>query len=180
MGKLWNGTQGFTVVPQTITKDTRLDLRDSGLLLKLLSLPSGWDFSEKGLVAITNAGLTTIRTGLKHLEQYGYLKRFRVKNEKGQFIDWEWRIYTEPQENCDENESEYVNGADFTENRDAEKTEIGKTEIGKQSQLNTKESNTKELNTKIKNINDANPPSSSKIEPQEVGKSKVNLNNFRR
>lgn len=157
MAKLRNRTQGYTIVPQTITKDTRLDLRDSGLLLKMLSLPDNWDFSEKGLKTIIKDGLTTIRTGLKHLEQYGYLKRSRVKNDKGQFIDWEWEIFSEPLEIDEEKEEECENGGNEDENRNAEipvigKTELGKTELGKQTQLNTKELNTKKSNTKDNNI----------------------------
>lgn len=66
----------YTVVLQSITTDTRLSLKDLGLLVKLLSLPDNWKFSEKGLQKIfVNDGLDSIRTGLKNLEKCGYLRR---------------------------------------------------------------------------------------------------------
>ena len=66
----------YSVVLQSITTDTRLSLEDLGLLVKLLSLPDNWEFSEKELQKIfANDGLDSIRTSLKNLEKCGYLRR---------------------------------------------------------------------------------------------------------
>lgn len=92
-----NKTQQFTVVSQSIIRDDRLSLKDFGLLVRLLSLPDNWEFSENGLVAIfKNDGQASIRTGLKHLEECGYLVRTRTRDERGRLGCVEWTIYDSP------------------------------------------------------------------------------------
>lgn len=91
-----NKTQQFTTVSQNIIRDDRLTLKDLGLLVRLLSLPDNWNFSERGLFAIfTQDGSTSIRTGLKNLERLGYLQR-EQKREKGKLAQIEWSIYDVP------------------------------------------------------------------------------------
>ena len=91
-----NKTQQFTTVSQNIIRDDRLTLKDLGLLVRLLSLPDNWNFSERGLFAIFKQdGSTSIRTGLKNLERLGYLKR-EQKREKGKLAQIEWSIYDVP------------------------------------------------------------------------------------
>lgn len=93
-----NRTQQFTVVSQSIIRDDRLSLKDFGLLVRLLSLPDNWEFSENGLMAIfKNDGQSSIRTGLKHLEEYGYLVRTRTRDSAGRLSGVEWTIYDYPQ-----------------------------------------------------------------------------------
>lgn len=98
MAILRNKTQkGYTVVNNYAINDKRLSLKAMGLLVKMLSLPDYWDFSEAGLVAIVKDGQSAVRSGLKELESLGYLLRRRVKDENGRFTDCEWEIYETPQ-----------------------------------------------------------------------------------
>lgn len=91
-----NRTQHFTIVESVATSDTNLSLKALGLLCKMLSLPDGWEFSEKGLAAIMpKDGITAIRSGLKELEQAGYLHRRQVR-EGGRFREWEWEVSNTP------------------------------------------------------------------------------------
>ena len=85
----------YTVVDNNILKNKQLSLKARGLLVTLLSLPDNWEFSENGLEEIFNDGITTIRSSLKELEKNGYLKRNKLRNEKGQF-NCEWNIYETP------------------------------------------------------------------------------------
>lgn len=127
MALIRNKTQHFTIVAQSILRDERLSLKDIGLLVRLLSLPDNWEFSEKGLDKIcSNDGLTSIRTAIKNLENCGYLKRSRMRKEDGKVAGAEWIITDSP-------ESENP----ICENSICEN----------QLQYNTKEPNTKELNT---------------------------------
>lgn len=88
----------YTTILHSITTDTRLSLKDLGLLVKLLSLPDNWNFSEKGLEQILEQdGQVSIRTAIKNLEKYGYLKRVRVRGENGKVAGVEWYIFEEPQ-----------------------------------------------------------------------------------
>lgn len=95
---LRNKTQSqFTIVDNNILKDPRLKLKDRGLLITLLSLPDNWEFSVSGLTKIIPDGQKAIQTGLKNLEQYGYLKRTKLKDKKGQFYDVLWEIFERPE-----------------------------------------------------------------------------------
>ncbi len=57
--------QGFTIVDNYALKDKRLSLKATGLLVKMLSLPDYWEFSEAGLAAIVKDGITSIRSAIK-------------------------------------------------------------------------------------------------------------------
>jgi hypothetical protein len=99
----------------------------------MLSLPDNWQFSENGLEAIfPNDGQTSIRTGLKKLEQAGYLSRKRQRGEKGQITGVVWYLRDTPcgdKPHCENHNLENPNWAN-------------------PPQSNTKQSNTKESNTK--------------------------------
>lgn len=91
-----NNREKYTVVDNDIIRDERLTLKSFGLLVKLLSLPDNWEFSEKGLEAIFVDGIASIRSGLKDLEKFGYLKRNRVRDDKGRISNVEWIIFEKP------------------------------------------------------------------------------------
>ena len=86
----------YTVVDNGIVRDDRLSLRDFGLLVKLLSLPDNWGFSENGLSKIISDGTTSIRHGLKNLEDLGYLIRTRQRDESGRLLGVEWIVVEIP------------------------------------------------------------------------------------
>ena len=53
MPKLINITKRtYSVIPNEVFSDSRLDYRSRGLLCTLVSLPDGWDFSIPGLVEL--------------------------------------------------------------------------------------------------------------------------------
>jgi len=143
----------FTTIPQTITQDDRLSLRDVGLLVRMLSLPDNWNFSEKGLEAIFKQdGQTSIRSGLKNLEECGYLRRTRTRNEKGQVDNVEWFLYEYPLEVYPrlENQSVVFPNEDIPneENPNLENHKEYNTKEFITKELITKEEITKEINTK--------------------------------
>lgn len=87
----------FTIVDNTALKDKNLSLKARGLLITMLSLPDNWDFSEKGLCAILEKdGQFSIRSGLKELEEYGYLVRTRERDQHGKISNVAWTIYDYP------------------------------------------------------------------------------------
>lgn len=87
----------YTVVLQSVIRDENLSLKALGLLVKLLSMPDNWHFSEQGLLSIfKNDGQSSVRSGLKELEQFGYLVRKRTRNEKGQVANVDWTIRETP------------------------------------------------------------------------------------
>lgn len=92
-----NNKERFTTVPQSILRDKNLSLKEMGLLIKMLSLPDDWEFSEKGLFTLfDNDGKTSIKNGLKRLEELGYLERKKAKGSDGRFYGWDWFLSEEP------------------------------------------------------------------------------------
>ena len=62
-----------------------------------LSLPDEWDYTLRGLAAISREGVDAIREAIRELEDAGYIVRSRGRNEKGQLSGTEYVIYENPQ-----------------------------------------------------------------------------------
>ena len=114
----------YTVIPKGIFCDSRLNLRDVGLLCFMLHLPDDWNFSVAGLCAMRGGdGRDAIRKSVRKLEECGYLQRSQARDtETGKMGEAIWYLYDVP----------------MTENP----TSVNPT------QSNTKEPNTKKLNPK--------------------------------
>lgn len=97
MAVLKNMTQGFTIINNSIFRDTRLKMKALGLLCKMLSLPDDWNFSERGLAKLfDNDGMTSLRTAIADLEELGYLYREQLRDDDGRFVGWVWEITDTP------------------------------------------------------------------------------------
>lgn len=93
-----NKTQGnFVQVYKGILKDQKLALKERGLLVTLLSLPDAWDFSINGLTHILPDGRDSIKSGLKSLEQKGYLTRYQSRQKQGTFSELVLEVHDTPQ-----------------------------------------------------------------------------------
>ncbi|MNW43604.1 hypothetical protein D3C74_208090 [compost metagenome] len=62
----------------------------------MLSKPDNFRFYLDELVKHTTEKKDSIRTGMKELEQLGYVHRYPVKNERGKIMSWELDIYESP------------------------------------------------------------------------------------
>ena len=89
-------TNNYTVVSNKILWDKRLSLKARGLLVFCLGLPNGWEYSIEGLVKATGEGRTSVSSGIKELEEHGYLKRKRVY-QNGKVCGIDYFLYEEPQ-----------------------------------------------------------------------------------
>lgn len=137
-----NNTKGFTVMNNYHFQDKEISLKAKGLLGLMLSLPSNWDYSVNGLVAIVKENKAAVQTALKELEEHKYLKRTRVQDETGRF-DYIYDIYEKPYDKLP-----------WTENQctDIQCTEVQRTE--NQPQINTNKQSTNKQNTKELNTNE--------------------------
>ena len=81
----------FTTVQNDFLRDRNLGWTERGVLMTMLSLPDGWDFSSAGLTNIVPDGLTKTKASLKKLEEAGYLQRNRIF-ENGKVVDWEYEF----------------------------------------------------------------------------------------
>lgn len=137
-----NNTKGFTAMSNYHFQDKEISLKAKGLLGLMLSLPSNWDYSVNGLVAIVKENKAAVQTALKELEEHKYLKRTRVQDETGRF-DYIYDIYEKPYDKLP-----------WTENQctDIQCTEVQCTE--NQPQINTNKQSTNKQNTKELNTNE--------------------------
>lgn len=88
---------GYTTMSNYYLWDGNLTLKAKGLLSLFLSLPASWIYSVNGLVAICKEGRSGIVSGLRELEEKGYLRRERRRDEKGMLRDNVYVIYERPQ-----------------------------------------------------------------------------------
>jgi len=82
----------FTQIPNDWVRDSRLTLKAIGLLTQLMSHRPGWNMSISSLARFNKTGVDTIKSAVKELELYGYLKRSEKQehNEDGTFADYLW------------------------------------------------------------------------------------------
>lgn len=133
----------FTVVDNYALRDENLSLKARGLLVTMLSLPDSWQFSENGLCSIFKKdGQSSIRSGLKELEEAGYLVRTRTRDSLGRVSSVDWTIYDYPH---------------------VENHNVVKPSLDLQPQLNTNQSKTKESNTEREKRKRFTPPSVEEV-----------------
>lgn len=90
-------TNNYTVMSNYHFKERKMSLKAKGLLSLMLSLPDSWNYSVSGLVKLSKDGKDSVMSALGELENFGYLTRERVTNEKGQFNGVEYNIFETPQ-----------------------------------------------------------------------------------
>lgn len=117
-----------------IKRDKRLSADSKYYLYAIVTAPSDWRFSVKGLSKTVKDGIAKTNRAIKELEKLGYLKRKRYKGESGTFEGCHWEIDLSPL--CD-----FLS----TENLSTEKP---LTENHRNKEVYTKEVNTKEDNIK--------------------------------
>lgn len=127
-----NKTSNYTVLSNYHFKEKAMSLKAKGLLSLMLSLPDTWDYSIAGLTSLSKDGKDSVMAALAELEKFGYLKRTRLINAKGQFAGTEYNIYEEPQR---ENP--------VSEKSNSEKSNAEKSNSEKPPQLNTNKLTTK-------------------------------------
>ena len=93
-----NKNVNYTVMSNYHLQDKKLSLKAKGLLSYMLSLPDDWDYSLKGLTTGCKDGLDSVRTTVLELEEHGYVRRQKVRNARGQIIDYDYQVYESPAE----------------------------------------------------------------------------------
>jgi len=126
--------KNYTVMSNYHLKDKRLSFKAKGLLSMCLSLPDDWNYSIAGLVKISKEGKESVTSTLKELEKEGYLKRKKIRDERGRIVDVEYTITEFPVNPCPNNPE--------AENQDMENQNLGSQDMGtpypeSQTELNT-------------------------------------------
>ena len=86
-------TKNYTMMSNQHLKDKRLTLKAKGLMSVMLSLPENWDYTLRGLSAISKEGVDAVSEAVKELERSGYVIRNRKRDERGRLSGTEYLIY---------------------------------------------------------------------------------------
>lgn len=90
-------SKNFTVMSNHHFRERKMSLKAKGLLSLMLSLPDDWDYSVAGLTTLSKDGKDSVMSALSELEKFGYLRRTKITNSKGQFAGVEYDIFEAPQ-----------------------------------------------------------------------------------
>ena len=113
-------SNNFTITPNHIINDDRISLKAKGVYLFLISKPENWSFSVERIAKQNKDGEDSVKTALKELEKFGYLKRIQANN-RGYFGMMDYIISDVPQPSGENPPTDTVRG----------KTATGKTATGK-------------------------------------------------
>ncbi|HDR6315456.1 DNA-binding protein [Bacillus cereus] len=130
----------YSVINNTGLKDKRLSWKAKGILAYILTLPDDWVFYREELSQHAKDGINSLRAGMKELKEYGYIKRFPIRDEKNKIVRWETIIYEIP-----------VDDFSPVENLPAENPVDGNLLDENRKLLNTDIQSTKKLNTDTQN-----------------------------
>lgn len=124
--------KNYTVMSNYHLQDRNLSYKAKGLLSFMLSLPEDWDYSMKGLVAVSKENIKAIRTILNELKEHGYLEIQQTRGDKG-YYKYEYIIREIPLEVEKQQD-----------NPDAQKGNTVEGDAEKDTQINTNKQNIKE------------------------------------
>lgn len=140
-----NKTSDYVVMSNRHFREKNMSLKAKGLLSEMLSLPDDWDYSIAGLAAINKESVTSIKSALAELQDFGYLiieKFYPDKSSSGR-IEYVYNVYEYPQNQVGDNQP-------------IEKQEVENQPLENQSVENRMQYNNKKQNINNKNINKQN------------------------
>ena len=140
-----NKTSDYVVMSNRHFREKQMSLKAKGLLSEMLSLPDDWDYSIAGLAAINKESVTSIKSALAELQDFGYLiieKFYPDKSSSGR-IEYVYNVYEYPQNQV-------------VDNQPIEKQEIEKQGVENQPLENQSVENHSQYNIKKQNINNKN------------------------
>lgn len=163
-------TKNYTMMSNQHLKDKRLTLKAKGLMSVMLSLPENWDYTLRGLAAISKEGVDAISEAVKELERSGYVIRNRKRDERGRLSGTEYLIYedchmnSQPAQDAPEPENPRLENP-VQEKPVQENPRLEKPEQENPAQLNTNPQKTKKSKTDISRTHQSIYPE----EPETAG-----------
>lgn len=149
--RVYKESGNFVMVHKDFIHDSNLSWKAKGILLYLLSRPDDWQIYETELEKHSSDGLSGIKSGIKELEEIGYIQRNRKRDENGRLNGYEYLVYEQPNHIRFSNVGKTVNG----------KTNNGKTVNGESHTTNNNRTN----NDLTNNNNTNNDGSSGQQSP---------------
>ena len=92
----------YTIVNNTALRDPRLSWKAKGLIGYLLTMPDDWRVMMCHLVQQSPCGRKATYSGLRELEDVGYIRRTRVRDARGRITRLEYVVFEVPQPDAQE------------------------------------------------------------------------------
>ena len=140
---------GFTIINNGVLNNTQLSWKAKGLFAYLWSQSDSWDFYEVEVLKHSTDGRASLRAGLKELEEHGYLKRYRNRDDKGILRESKWILSEQPM-------------FDFPK---LDKPTLDYPTLDNRTLTSTNQNNTNQNNT---NLNNTNLNEDAAVEPNVV------------
>ena len=140
-----NKTSDYVVMSNRHFREKQMSLKAKGLLSEMLSLPEDWDYSIAGLAAINKESVSSIKSALAELQEFGYLEIEKIYPDKSSSgrIEYVYNVFEFPQNQA-------------VENQHTEKQEVENQPLENQSVENRMQYNNNKPNINNKNINNQN------------------------
>lgn len=129
--RVYKESGNFVTVHKDFIHDSNISWKAKGILLYLLSRPDDWQIYETELEQHSTDGLSGLKSGIKELEEIGYIQRNRKRDKSGRLNGYEYLVYEQPHHIRFSNVGKTVNG----------KTNNGKTVNGKSHTTNNNSTN---------------------------------------
>ncbi|OWY63799.1 hypothetical protein B7486_50950 [cyanobacterium TDX16] len=103
----------YAQIDKTPLLDTRLSWKARGILAYLLTKPDDWEIIVANLINASEPdGRESLRSGLKELENLGYIIRARRQDERGRFAGWEILVFETLEDAADYTSCQPVENSD--------------------------------------------------------------------
>lgn len=73
----------FTVIDNLSAQDDAMSWKATGLWVYMLTMPDDWHFNQTDLARRKTDGVASTRAGMDELEQLGYIRKLKERNEDG-------------------------------------------------------------------------------------------------
>ena len=170
----------FTQVNNNIVNDTRLDLKEKGLMLHILSKPDGWFLNVDEIAKSNRDGKKSIYSGIKKLKELGYISLVN-HYENGKIAKWEYIVNVNP--SIDINNTSLLSqkvevGFVQVENRHYNNTNSNNTNINNNDDNKTKKNHEqKDLSFEGNNVETSLISFADEVDKKEIGLKIENLAN---
>jgi len=91
-----NKDNPYVMIDKTAISDERLSWKAKGVLAYLLSLPDNWEIYVTEIEKHSTDGEKSLRSGLKELEDAGYLEKEIIRDSTGKFSGSAYVVYERP------------------------------------------------------------------------------------
>ncbi|MGN5882724.1 conserved phage C-terminal domain-containing protein [Staphylococcus simulans] len=139
--RVYKESGNFVTVNKEFILNSNLSWKAKGILLYLLSRPDDWQVYETELQKHAADGKDSLKSGIKELEEVGYIKRNRKRDDKGHFREYDYQVFEYPTQSGKSNVG---------------KSNVGKSNVGKPDTTNNNSTNNDFTNNDL-NILSGNP-----------------------